>query len=169
VVDESEFLQFYTSQYGRLCWLGYLLTGSRAEAEELAQDALVSTYRRWRSRRPDDPPTYARRVLLNRRRSLARRAVREARHLAGLRAQHQLPPPLTEEAMVLWDEVRRLPRRQQEVLVLRFYEDRTEADVADLLGLPLGTVKSHGHRGLARLRQRVGEGAMPVASAKGES
>jgi RNA polymerase sigma factor (sigma-70 family) len=54
--------------------------------------------------------------------------------------------------MVLWDAIRGLPQRQRDVLVLRFYEDLTEPEVARLLRLPLGTVKSHAHRGLARLR-----------------
>ena len=58
--------------------------------------------------------------------------------------------------MVLWEAVQGFPSRQRAVLVLRFHEDLTEAEVARLLGLPLGTVKSLAHRGLARLRDRLG-------------
>jgi RNA polymerase sigma factor (sigma-70 family) len=58
--------------------------------------------------------------------------------------------------MGLWAAVKALPARQRAVLVLRFHEDLTEAEVARLLGLPLGTVKSLGHRALARLRARLG-------------
>jgi RNA polymerase sigma-70 factor (sigma-E family) len=153
-VDDTEFREFFASQYGRLCWLGFLLTGDRAEAEELAQDALVRLWWRWLVRRPDDPARYVRRVLVNRRRSLLRRAAVEARALARL---EPAPPPAGEEdAMVLWAAVQELPVRQRAVLVLRFHEDLTEAEVARLLGLPLGTVKSLGHRALARLRERLG-------------
>jgi RNA polymerase sigma factor (sigma-70 family) len=105
--------------------------------------------------RPDDPAAYARKILVNRRRSLLRRAGVEARFLAGVRAE-VVPPPGDEAAMVLRQAVQDLPPRQRAVLVLRFHEDLTEAEVARLLGLPLGTVKSLGHRGLARLRQRLG-------------
>jgi RNA polymerase sigma-70 factor (sigma-E family) len=154
-VDDTEFREFFASQYGRLCWLGFLLTGDRAEAEELAQDALVRLWWRWLVRRPDDPARYVRKVLVNRRRSLLRRAAVEARALARL---EPVPPPPGDEddAMVLWTAVQALPVRQRAVLVLRFHEDLTEAEVARLLGLPLGTVKSLGHRALGRLRQRLG-------------
>jgi Sigma-70 region 2 len=82
-VDETEFSEFFASQHAPLCWLGLLLTGSRAEAEELAQEALVRTWWRWRLvRRPEDPASYARRVLVNRYRSLRRRPAVEARWLA---------------------------------------------------------------------------------------
>jgi len=154
-VDETEFREFFASQYGRLCWLGFLLTGDRAEAEELAQDALVRLWWRWLVRRPDDPARYVRRVLVNRRRSLLRRAAVEARALAWTRLE-PAPPPGDEDAMVLWGAVQALPVRQRAVLVLRFHEDLTEAEVARLLGLPLGTVKSLGHRALTRLRERLG-------------
>ena len=153
-VDDREFREFFANQYGRLCWLGFLLTGDRAEAEELAQEALVRLWWRWLVRRPDDPARYVRRVLVNRRRSLLRRAAVEARALARL--EPVPPPPGDEDAMVLWAAVQALPARQRAVLVLRFHEDLTEAEVARLLGLPLGTVKSLGHRALTRLRQRLG-------------
>jgi RNA polymerase sigma-70 factor (sigma-E family) len=154
-VDDVEFREFFASQYARLCWLGLLLTGDQAEAEELAQEALVRTWWRWAVRRPDDPAAYARKVLLNRRRSLLRRAGVESRFLARTKAE-TVPPPGGEDAMVLWEAVQGLPPRQRAVLVLRFHEDLTEAEVARLLGLPLGTVKSLAHRGLARLRDRLG-------------
>jgi RNA polymerase sigma-70 factor (sigma-E family) len=154
-VGDVEFRDFYAAQYARLCWLGLLLTGDQAEAEELAQEALVRTWWRWVVHRPDDPAAYARKVLVNRRRSLLRRAGVESRFLARTRMD-PVPPPGDEQAMVLWQAVQGLPPRQRAVLVLRFHEDLTEAEVARLLGLPLGTVKSLAHRGLARLRERLG-------------
>jgi DNA-directed RNA polymerase specialized sigma24 family protein len=74
-VDDHEFGAFFVSHYGRLYALGVLLTGDRGQAEELAQDALVRTYRRWALvGPPDDPASFARRVLINRHRSLLRRS-----------------------------------------------------------------------------------------------
>jgi len=130
---DLQFREFFAAEYGRLRVLGYLLTSDWGQAEELAQDALVRTYRAWpRVRGHERPGAYARKVLVNRHRSLLRRAKVEARHLAGRRV----------------------------VLVLRYHEDLPEAEVARLLGLPLGTVKSLAHRGLARLRGELGSPAM---------
>jgi RNA polymerase sigma-70 factor (sigma-E family) len=168
-VDETEFSEFFASQYGPLCWLGLLLTGSRAEAEELAQEALVRTWWRWQLvRRPTDPGRYARRVLVNRRRSLLRRAAVEARSLARSGPEELVVPAGDERALVLWQAVQALPVRQRAVLVLRFREDLPEAEVARLLGLPLGTVKSLGHRALARLRERLGESSLDPARSRTE-
>ena len=111
-VDEVEFREFFADQYARLCWLGLLLTGDQAEAEELAQEALARTWWRWVVRRPNNPAAYARRVLVNRRRSLLRRAGVEARFLARSRPQ-PVPPAGDEQAMVLhrcvWPGGGRLP------------------------------------------------------------
>jgi RNA polymerase sigma-70 factor (sigma-E family) len=156
-VDDAEFREFFASEYSRLCWLGLLLTGSTAEGEELAQEALVRMWWRWRlGRRPADPGRYVRRVLVNRQRSVLRRAAVEARSLGRAHPAEMVPPADSEQAMVLWEAVQALPPRQRAVLVLRFKEDLTEAEVARLLGLPVGTVKSASHRALARLRQRLG-------------
>jgi DNA-directed RNA polymerase specialized sigma24 family protein len=74
--QDLEFREFFAGQFGRLRRFGFWLTGDWAQAEELAQEALVRTYRRWRwVRRYDRPEDYARKVLLNRHRSLLRRAV----------------------------------------------------------------------------------------------
>ena len=168
-VDEAEFSEFFASQYAELCWVGLLLTGSRAEAEELAQEALVRTWWRWQLvRRPEDPGRYARRVLINRRRSLLRRAAVEARSLAQTRPEELVVPAGDERALVLWQAVQTLPARQRAVLVLRFREDLPEVEVARLLGLPLGTVKSLGHRALARLRERLGSPSLDPAASSGE-
>jgi RNA polymerase sigma-70 factor (sigma-E family) len=155
-VDDHEFGAFFVSHYGRLYALGVLLTGDRGQAEELAQDALVRTYGRWALvGPPDDPASFARRVLINRHRSLLRRGVVEARQLLRLGADAQPVADQPEDAMVMWAAVRQLPPRQRAVIVLRYYEDLSELEVARLLGLPLGTVKSLGRRGLGRLRRRL--------------
>jgi RNA polymerase sigma-70 factor (sigma-E family) len=164
---EMQFREFFAAEYGRLRGLGYLLTSDWTEAEELAQDALVRTYRAWsRVRGHERPGAYARKILVNRHRSLLRRAAVEARHLARRRSEEAFQPDLGEDGLVLWSAVRHLPPRQRAVLVLRYHEDLPETEVARLLGLPLGTVKSLAHRGLARLRTELGSPAMEESRGK---
>jgi DNA-directed RNA polymerase specialized sigma24 family protein len=132
---ELQLREFFAAEYGRLRGLGYLLTSDWAEAEELAQDALVRTYRAWsRVRRHDRPGAYARKVLVNRHRSLLRRARVEARNLAGRRGEEAVQPDLGLEGLVLWAAVRRLPARQ-----------RAEVDLLDGSGRRL-QVEGNGHR-----------------------
>ena len=153
--DEA-FREFFAAQYAPLRRLGFLLTGSWDAGEELAQEALVRTWGAWRRAR-GQPVAYARRVLVNHHRSLLRRLMVEARHRGRLGREDAFQPDLGEDAMVLWAAVRRLSPRQRAVLVLRYHEDLTEAEVARLLGMPVGTVKSLHHRALARLRRELGD------------
>jgi hypothetical protein len=90
---EPEFREFFAGQYGRLYWLGYLLTGDRAKAEDLAQEALVRAWWTWaRVRTLDRPEAYVRKVLVNRHRSLLRRALLEARHARRTRPEEGYLP-----------------------------------------------------------------------------
>jgi RNA polymerase sigma-70 factor (sigma-E family) len=156
MATDEDFRGFFAQHYERLCRLGFLLTGDPAQAEELAQDALVRTWRRWRLvGKPDNPATYARKVLVNRHRSLLRRALVEARYRYRDRPNEGSSDEHPEDAIVLWTATRRLPPRQQAVLVLRYYEDLSEAEIARVLGIPAGTVKTLAHRGLARLRRSL--------------
>ena len=149
---ELQFREFFAAEYGRLRGLGYLLTSDWGEAEELAQDALVRTYRAWgRVRRHDRPSAYARKVLVNRHRSLLRRAKVEARHLASRRTDEAYEAELGPDGLVLWSAVRQLPSRQRAVLVLRYVQDLSEAETAEVLGCRVGTVKSRASRALAVL------------------
>lgn len=152
----EEFRLFFEAEYGPLRRLAYLLTGDWHEAEDLAQEAMVRTYRAWsRIRDRERAGAYARSVLINRRRSLLRRTLAAAKHTQAAGRQVHAPG-LGEDGLVLWDAIRHLPRRQRAALVLRFYEDLPEAEVALILDMPIGTVKSLVHRGLARLRERLG-------------
>jgi len=156
MATDEDFRGFFAQHYERLCRLGFLLTGDPTQAEELAQDALVRTWRRWRLvGRPDNPETYARKVLVNRHRSLLRRALVEARYRYRDRPNEGSSDDHPEDAIVLWAATRRLPPRQQAVLVLRYYEDLSEAEIARVLGIPAGTVKTLARRGLARLRRSL--------------
>ena len=151
--EDRQFPEFFVSQYGRLRRLGFLLTGSWGEGEELAQETLVRVYWRWSLvRRQEHPEAYARKVLVNRHRSLLRRLRLEARHARRDRVEAlELGPH--EELLVVREAIRRLPTRQRTVLVLRYHQDLPEQEVAKLLRIPLGTVKSLSNRAMARLRR----------------
>jgi RNA polymerase sigma-70 factor (sigma-E family) len=155
--DDPDFLEFFAAEFWPLRRVGFLLTGDWDQAEELAQDAMARTYAVWpRVRGYDRPAAYARKVLLNRHRSLLRRAVVEARHLVVSRPEDHHQPDFAADDLVLWQALQHLPGRQRAAIVLRYYLDLPEAEVARLLGVPVGTVKSWTHRGLARLRDRLG-------------
>jgi RNA polymerase sigma-70 factor (sigma-E family) len=151
--EDSQFPEFFASQYGGLRRLGFLLTGDWSEGEELAQDALVRVYWRWALvRRQERPEAYARKVLINRHRSLLRRLRLDARHASQARVETD-DAGQREELLVVWAAIGRLPVRQRAVVVLRYHEDLPELEVARLLGIPVGTVKSTAKRALARLRK----------------
>jgi RNA polymerase sigma-70 factor (sigma-E family) len=157
--DEREFLDFFADQYWPLRRVGFLLTGDWHEADELAQEAMARTYAAWgRVRQRERAAGYARRVLVNHYRSLARRARVEVRHLLASRPEEQdrYQPDFSGDGQVLWAALHRLPASQRSAIVLRYYLDLPEAEVARMLGVPTGTVKSWVHRGLARLRARLG-------------
>lgn len=150
--DTHGFDDFYAEQMRPLRRLGFLLTGDWSEAEELAQDAMERTYRAWdRISEKDRPWAYARTVLMNRHRSLLRRAMVEAKH-AVTRSDTTHPGDLSEDRVVLWSAVSSLSVRHRQAVVLRFYEDLSDGDIAEIMGCPVGTVKSLIHRGITRLR-----------------
>ena len=139
----------------------YLLAGDWATAEDLLQTALTKTYLAWRRLGEIEAvEPYARRVLVNTSTSWWRR------RWHGERPTEVLPEPAgagpdrasSLERDALWRHVRALPARQRAVLVLRFYEDLSEAETARLLGVSVGTVKSQASRALATLRRRLGRG-----------
>jgi RNA polymerase sigma-70 factor (sigma-E family) len=155
-LDQDGFDAFYTEQMRPLRRLGFLLTGDWSEAEELAQDAMERTFRAWdRISERDRPWAYARTVLMNRHRSILRRAMVEAKHTVT-RSHIDHPGDLSEDRVMLWTAVSSLSVRHRQAVVLRFYEDLSDGDIAEIMGCPVGTVKSLIHRGLARLRAATG-------------
>ena len=132
--------------------VAYRLLGSRADAEDVAQEAVARAYARWRQVRPHAEPWVARvatNLALDQLRARARRPqVPDRRDRAAPSAADPSSPDRLELARLLEG----LPRRQREVVVLRYLADRSEADTASLLGTSVGSVKTHAHRGLAALR-----------------
>lgn len=152
------FRDFFDLEFPRLRDFAYVLTGSWSEAEELAQEAMVRTLRAWqRIRERDNPAVYARTVLVNRRRTLFRRSKLAERHEVVVEQEraHRPPSDDVEDRTVVWAALLELPQRQRAAVVLRYYEDLSEAQTAAALGVAVGTVKSLVHKGLAQLRSNL--------------
>ncbi|GIG87918.1 SigE family RNA polymerase sigma factor [Plantactinospora endophytica] len=152
--DDEQFRLFVQRQWGSLVRTAYLLTGDRGTSEDLAQSALEKTHRRWdRVLRRDAPEVYVRRVMVNTAISWRRRRrLLEVPLLTSDSALTRDAYAQVEERQLLLAALRRLPPRTQAVLVLRYFEDLSEADTAEVLGCSVGSVKSQASRGLARLR-----------------
>jgi RNA polymerase sigma-70 factor, ECF subfamily len=162
---EEEFREFVAARSGALLRTAYLLAGDWSTAEDLLQTALTKTYLAWkRLGRIEAVEPYTRRVLVNTATSWWRRRWHGERPTEVL--PEQPGPDQHEQAVdrdLMWQYVRRLPARQRAVLVLRFYEDLSEAETADLLEISRGTVKSQTARALATLRKNLdADGVMPT-------
>lgn len=148
----SGFEDFYRRQWGPAVRLAHLLVGVDAIAEDLAQEAFTRLHRQWH--RIEFPEAYLRRCVVNTCRSWHRANERERGRITR---SHAGQPTTTEldvdELLALVDA---LPYRQRAVLILRYYLDRSEREIADALGCPAGTVKSLAARALASLREEIG-------------
>jgi RNA polymerase sigma-70 factor (sigma-E family) len=144
----NSFEALYTEAYARMVRLAHLLVGSNARAEELVQDAFVRVYARWDG--IEHPKAYLRQAVVNACRSHRRRHLRES----NWRPEH-VPAGVADEVNDLRDLLAKLSGRQRAAIVLRYYEDLPEAEIAALLGCRPGTVKSLLARGLAQLRDVI--------------
>ncbi|MEQ4521233.1 MULTISPECIES: SigE family RNA polymerase sigma factor [Actinomycetes] len=154
----EQFTRFVQDAEPALWRLAWLLTGDRHRAEDLVQQTLVRTYVAWPRARDGDPMAYARRVLVNARTDFLRKHSRELlvdQHDHDAHAPRAGRPVPTQEVAdrdVLVRALRQLSPRRRRVVVLRYLLDLSEREVADDLGVSLGTVKSTAARGLAQLR-----------------
>ncbi|MET8119325.1 SigE family RNA polymerase sigma factor [Micromonospora sp. NPDC005189] len=166
---EEQFREFVAARSAALLRTAYLLTGDWATAEDLLQTALTKTYLAWkRLGGIEAVEPYARRVMVNtstswwRRRWHGERPTEVLPERAGVdEIEQQLDRDL------LWRHLKELPNRQRAVLVLRYYEDLSEAQTAAMLNISPGTVKSQASRALATLRRRMGADAPDLAAAAG--
>ena len=145
------FEAFYTRRYRDAVRLAYVITGDPHSAEDIVQEALMRVRPRFDDLR--DPWPYTRTVILNAARSHARGRRREHARLEVLAARGSLAS--SSEPKEMLDAIDRLPFRQKAVIVLRYYEDLSEQDIAGALGCRPGTVKSLASRALARLAQEI--------------
>ena len=154
---DQDFTDFVGARWAALYRLAYLLTGSPTAAEDLLQTTLEKAYMNWaRIGRMDHAEAYVRRVLATTMVSSRRRAwIREQpwEELPEV-AEDSLELPLLDRSL-LWPLVCALPARQRAVIVLRYYEDLSEAQIADVLGCAPGTVKSQTSAAFAALRRAL--------------
>ena len=174
---DAEFEQYMTARQPSLLRTAYLLTGDRHSAEDLVQSSLAKLYLSWdKVQRRELLDGYVRRIMVNENNSLWRRAWKRREvttdevpdrtgplaHLDSAESSVQR----SAQSSALWEFVQTLPRKQRAVVVLRYYEDLSEAEVAEILGISVGTVKSQSSRALAALRERVH--TQPLLAREGE-
>lgn len=163
--DEDRFTEFVRAHSASLFRTAYLMTGDHQRAEDVLQTALVRVYQRWaRVEAMESPVGYARKVVVNqatswwRRRSLSESVLQLRDEPAwGGRVEE------VAEHERVWQAVLSLPPRQRAVTVLKYYEDLSEAQIAQTLGMATGTVKSHAHAAARRLAELLHEPAAPRA------
>jgi RNA polymerase sigma-70 factor (sigma-E family) len=154
MVMEQGFEEYVVARSAALLRTAYLLTGNRADAEDLLQTALAKTYLHWdRIRDREALDGYVRRTMANTQTSFWRRKRPESSY-------DEVPERAGRDAHAdadlhdaLWSALARIGRRQRAVLVLRYYEDLSEAETAAVLGISVGTVKSATSRALVALRK----------------
>lgn len=150
--DRESFTEFVTVNRASLVRSSYLLCGDHQLAEDLVQSALVKAVGTWR-RIADNPEPWLRRVIVNDHIS------RWRRHRGRESLVEHVPEPAAfderDVGLVLEAALATLAPRQRAVVVLRYYEDLTERETAELLGISAGTVKSQARDALQRLRERV--------------
>lgn len=149
-VGAIDFDEFYRREYPGLLGVATALSG--ADGEDLVHDTMVKALTRWsRVQRLERPGGWCHRVLVNRCRSWWRRKRTEAEFLARQRRDEPSAPELSAETISFWAEVRKLPERPRMVVTLFYAADRTTAEVASILDVPEGTIRSD----LSRARQAL--------------
>ena len=144
--DQTAIEGAYRDHSLALTRLAWLLTGSREKAEDAVHEVFVRYLRV--DPPPDRPWSYLRRMVINRVIDESRRSATEARFRPD--QELALEDPAMDET---WDALNRLPEDQRRALILRYYADLPLTEIADVMGAPVGTVKSWIHRGLGRLRE----------------
>lgn len=151
--------ELFTVHYAGLVRLATLLLRDQATAEEAVQDAYVSLHRRWRKLRdPSAAAAYLRTSVIHNTRSIQRRRAVAARHpeegpFDAPSAEYGALRSAAGDAVI--EALRKLPARQREALVLRYYAGLSEAEIADAMKISRGAVKSHASRGMAALRSNL--------------
>lgn len=154
--DEDDFRAFVAARSSSLLWFAHVLTGDRQIAEDLVQTALAKTALAWpRLWRKDNPEGYVRRAIVTTHLNRLRRRPWLEQPQEHLPERATTPTDTLAERDAMWQALAELPPRQRAVLVLRYYEDLSEADIAEVLHCSRGTVKSQAVKGLHQLRAIV--------------
>ena len=165
LASPSTVAELFRDHHGELVRLAVLMVGDVPTAEDVVQDVYASLHRRAHQHQPRDPLPYVRAAVLNgcrsalRRRGIARRVtlVHRASQREETLASAESEVIQSEERRAVLAALARLPRRRREVLVLRYYLGLSEAEIAAVLRISPGTVKSTAARGLAALARDLGE------------
>ncbi len=157
--DTDAFTQFVQASSPGLLHMAWLLCGDPHRAEELVQESLERVYLKWGKVRTGQPLAYTRRVLVNLNTDRWRRTRKEVLTFDGETPESRGPSDreTVEDRDLVIRLLRQLPPRERQVVVLRHYADMSEREVADLLGVSLGTVKSTASRGLSNLRDAMNQ------------
>lgn len=155
---DAEFADYMSARQPSLLRTAYLLTGDRHAAEDLVQTAFAKLYLSWdKVQRRELVDGYVRRILVNENNSLWRRAWKRHEYSTDELPERSAKTngPDSGDSSALWQFVQTLPRKQRAVIVLRYYEELTEAETAEVLNVSVGTVKSQASRALASMRERM--------------
>jgi RNA polymerase sigma-70 factor (ECF subfamily) len=153
---DDELADFVRARYPQLLRRGYLLTGSQLAAEDLVQEALARCCAAWRRHPITEPDAYVHRVMVNV--LISRSRLRRFREEATADVPEGFGSDLASQHAdrdAVWRALQKTAPRQRAVLVLRFYEDMTESEIAACLDVTVGTVRSQTAKGLASLRKLV--------------
>ena len=163
---DATFSAYMSARQAALYRTAYLLAGDHATAEDLLQNAFAKLYLSWDKVRDREAlDGYVRRIMVNENNSLWRRAWKRREHATDTMPETGALDTY-DDGMggELWSFVQTLPPRQRSVIVLRYYEQLSEAEIADVLGVSVGTVKSQASRALAALRARAPHALHPDES-----
>lgn len=160
---ERDVAALFDQHYVPMCRLAYVILGDAAVAEEVVMEALLKTFSGWwRIRDHSQAGAYLKRAVVNMCRSRIRRKTLESRFLASATAEavrERAPawdPEQHETSRLVWDAVLKLPERQRAAVVLRYFEDLPEAEIAEILDCSVGTVKSQLSKARAKLESSLG-------------
>jgi RNA polymerase sigma-70 factor, ECF subfamily len=154
---DVDFDDFYSRGYRRCAALGYVLTGSSADADDLVQEAFSTAFRRWSEIAGyDDPLAWVRKVMVNNAMSRGRRLRREVIAIARFGNRPQPAAPEIDSAdRELWHIVSQLPKQQAAAIALHYVDDLSVEAIATVMGCSAGTVKTHLSRGRHALASRL--------------
>ncbi len=158
MVGREPFEAFYENHRTRLVGFAFAISGSRLGADDLVHDVMEAAYRDWdRIQERDAPAAWVRRMVANRATSAYRRRLSEAKAVArlALRLESATFPEPSTDAERTWGEVRRLPRRQAQVVALTYVEQLTMAEIGDVLGCSKESVNTHLRRARETLARRL--------------
>ena len=166
-VDRDSFATVFNHHHRQAVRLAYLLVSDADQAEDIVAEAFTKVYVRWKKGDVRDIGAYVRRAVANEANSKLRRRYLERREASRQSGDDRGVRRIDDGAAdrdEVWQAIQRLPTRQRQAVVLRYYEDLSEAETAEILGCSVGNVKSQVSRGLSRMQELLGRSEEDQAS-----